>query len=121
MIGVVTFLYVQFGVATTTTSVLFASTPNGQHTTNDSDELLIATISPGVIANVPTTGMDPTSMVTGDQLVSNRSDTELLSILTNRYQIDNGTVRDDDFVVGPSVSESTALSFVVKDDLTKKR
>lgn len=121
IIGAVTFMYVQFGVATTTISVLFASSPDGQQTADDSGKLLVVTTPSATVVNISITDLDLTSIVSGDQRLDNHSAAELLPIFTSKYQVDNDTVLNDDFVVGPSVSESTALSFVVKDDLTKMR
>jgi len=114
-------MYVQFGVATTTIPVLFASSPDGQQTADDSGKLLVVTTPSATVVNISITDLDLTSIVSGDQRLDNHSAAELLPIFTSKYQVDNDTVLNDDFVVGPSVSESTALSFVVKDDLTKMR
>lgn len=121
MMTVITILYIQFGATTTMSPALFVNFLKDQETNKGSGELLMFTTPPSSVVNVPTPDLDLTSIMIGDHKLDEHSAAELRPILINRYQIDNSTVQKNDFVIGPSVSKSTSLSFVVNDDLTKRR
>jgi len=120
----VTFLCVRFGVGVTTN--LDTSTGSVYRTFDDKPEapeksklLVMTTPSIEITAvNLPKTSLYPTSTLAREQELNDRSVIEFLPTITNGTLMNTGTDKNDRFVMRPSMFENTALSFVVKSDLT---